>query len=440
MTDLDGLFDITALTTFGSGADNKPMLLVWSYGMGADSTGGIVRTILDPLFRHPSLLPDLSNLIIVIAQTGDEFSSLATLVERHMLPLLRAHNIRTVEVARAGPRNEDGIVVLQDTRQPVRLHSDAKKHGFYALSDENRANAVQPQRSGKRKCTLKFKGWPMDTWRDRELGARPYLHAIGYNVEEENRIAREAVLDLGGNRQMIYPVHEAGWTRQDCREYLHEIFGVWWPKSLCRECCFVSKREWPDHLGRLLAEPEQSSRHVVDEYVTLALNEKSGLFGPQDTLTGRLRAAGANTILELAENEILHSPWALYRLRRVYFAPATAWRSVDIALRGTPEHTQQILEHLAESLEIPAVTDARHHTRLWLAQRPPQSTTYPQVECFFVAIPALVTEKQQRGFENHWMAHASDPLRELDMAAGDHLHQLVKQSSSPPAVSESARA
>ncbi|MGY1948469.1 hypothetical protein [Nocardia asiatica] len=190
MTDLDGLFDIRALTTFGGGADNKPMLLVWSYGMGADSTGGIVRTILDPSFRHPCLLPDLSNLIIVIAQTGDEFSSLATLVEGHMLPLLRAHNIRTVEVARAGPRNEDGIVVLQDTRQPVRLHSDAKKHGFYALSDENRANAVQPQRSGKRKCTLKFKGWPMDTWRDRELGARPYLHAIGYNVEEENRIAR----------------------------------------------------------------------------------------------------------------------------------------------------------------------------------------------------------------------------------------------------------
>ncbi|MEW1734433.1 hypothetical protein AB0346_00585 [Nocardia beijingensis] len=157
-------------------------------------------------------------------------------------------------------------------------------------------------------------------------------------------------------------------------------------------------------------------------------------------MTERLRAAGANTILELAENEIFRSPWALYRLRRVYFAPATAWRSVDIALRGTPEQTQQMLEHLAESLEIPAVTDARHHTRLWLAQRLPQSTTYPQVECFFVAIPALVTEKQQRGFENHWMAHASDPLRELDMAAADHLHQLVKQSSSPPAVSESARA
>ncbi|MEU6191356.1 hypothetical protein [Nocardia sp. NPDC047038] len=439
MTDFDGLFDITSLTPTSSGTGHGPSLLVWSYGMGAESTAGIVRTILDPTFRHPCLLPDLSNLIVVTAQTGDEFSSLATLVEHHVLPLFRAHNIRTVEVARAGPRNEDGIVVLQDTRQPQRMHFDAREHGFYALSDENRANAVQPQRSGKRKCTLKFKGWPMDTWRDRELGARPYLHAIGYNAEEENRIARESVLDLGGHRQMIYPIHNAGWTRQQCREYLHDIFGVWLPKSLCRECCFVSKIEWPDQIARLLAEPEESSRHVVDEYVTLALNAKSGLFGPQDTLTERLRAAGADAILELAENEISHSPWALYRLRRVYFAPATAWRSVDVALRGTPAHTQEMLRRLAESLEIPVITDARHHTRLWLAQRPPQSTTYPQVECFFVAMPALVMDKQQPGFETHWVAHASDELRELNMAAADHLHHLLRQSSSPLAAPATVR-
>ncbi|MBF6341284.1 hypothetical protein IU450_36195 [Nocardia abscessus] len=425
------MFDIAVPTRTGSGTDDETMLLVWSYGMGAESTAALVRTILDPTFRHPCLLPDLSNLIVVTAQTGDEFTSLAELVERYVLPLFRAHNIRTVEVARAGPRNEDGIVVLQDTRQPERMHFDAKKHGFYALSDENRANAVQPQRSGKRKCTLKFKGWPMDTWRDRELGTRPYLHAIGYNAEEENRIARESVLDLGGHRQMVYPIHDVRWTRQHCREYLYELFGVWWPKSLCRECCFVSKLEWPDQLARLQAEPSESYRHVVDEYVTLALNAKSGLFGPEDTLTERLRAAGAHAILELAENEIFHSPWALYRLRRVYFAPATARRSVDVALRGTREHTQQMLQRLAGSLGIPTVTDARHHTRLWLAQRPPQSTTYPQVECFYVAIPALVADKQPPRFENHWAAHASDQLRELDMTAADHLHRCGPPAANP---------
>ncbi|MGY2116649.1 hypothetical protein ACW9HR_22315 [Nocardia gipuzkoensis] len=431
MTDLDGLFDIATLTQPDNGADRRTMPLVWSYGMGAESTAGIVRTILEPQFRHPCLLPDLSNLILVTAQTGDEFSSLAALVERHILPLLRAHAIRMVEVARAGPSNDDGIIVLQDTRQPYRMHFDAKEHGFYALSDENRTNGVQPQRSGKRKCTLKFKGWPMDTWRDRELGTRQYLHAIGYNAEEENRIARESVLDLGGHRHMIYPIHEAGWTRQTCREYLYEIFGVWWPKSLCRECCFVSKREWPHQLARLEAAPEESYRHVVDEYVALALNAKSGLFGPNETLTERLSVAGADSILELAESEIFESPWALYRVRRVYFAPGVAWRSVDVALRGTPEYAQQMLARLSACLDIPAITDARDHTRLWLAQRPAQSSTYPQVECFFTVAPALVADKQLPGFEKHWVTHSSGQLRELDMSAADHLHHLSKHLTHP---------
>ncbi|WP_433195880.1 hypothetical protein ACQP1G_42650 [Nocardia sp. CA-107356] len=123
--------------------------------------------------------------------------------------------------------------------------------------------------------------------------------------------------------------------------------------------------------------PEESYPHLVDEYCTVALNEKSGLFGPDETLTERLRAAGAHTILDLAEREIFQSPWALYRLRRVYFAPATADRSVEVALRGTPEYTQQIRDRLYTALDIPTITDRRHHTRLWLARRPPQSKKFP---------------------------------------------------------------
>ncbi|WP_433206793.1 hypothetical protein ACQP1G_20705 [Nocardia sp. CA-107356] len=365
------------------------------------------------------------------AQTGDEFSSLAALVERHILPLLRAHNIRLVEVARASSFNEDGIIVLQDTRQPYHMHFDAKEHGFRALSDEHRKNGVLPQRSGKRTCTLKFKGWTMDTWRDRELGTHPYLHAIGYSAEEENRIAREPVLKMGGHRQMIYPIHAARWTRQQCRQYLYDLFGVWWPKSLCRQCPYVSKREWPEQLSRFLDAPEESYPHLVDKFCTVALNEKSGLFGPDETLTERLRASGAHTILDLAEREILQSPWALYRLRRVYFAPATGDRSVEVALRGTPEYTQQIRDRLSTALDIPTITDRHHHTRLWLARRPPQSKKYPQVECFYVAAPALVADKQKPGFETHWVTNTSDSLRELGMTAADHLHHLVKQLSTP---------
>ncbi|WP_331758185.1 hypothetical protein OG225_42350 (plasmid) [Nocardia sp. NBC_01377] len=348
------------------------------------------------------------------------------LVECHVLPLVRAHNVRLVEVARAGPENEDGIVVLQDTRQPYRMHCDAEEHGFYALSKENRVTGTMPQRSGTRKCTLKFKGWPMDTWRDRELGTRPYFHVIGYNADESKRIENEPVLALGGHRTMAYPVHESGWTRQDCREYLYEIFGVWWPKSLCAECCYVSKREWSEHLSRMLAAPEQAARHLVDEYCAVALNSKSGLFGPDETLDERLRAAGAREILDLATRTILHSPWALYRVRRVYFAPAVAWRSVHTVHRGTPDETGRVLRWLARKVKVTPVTDTRAHTRLWLAQRPPDSKTYPQVECFFVAAPANVADKQRDTFENHWVAHASDALRERDVQAADYLYRRAR--------------
>lgn len=46
----------------------------WSYGMGVESTCGVVRTLLQPQFRPAELLEDLPNLIVLIAQTGDEWT------------------------------------------------------------------------------------------------------------------------------------------------------------------------------------------------------------------------------------------------------------------------------------------------------------------------------------------------------------------------------
>lgn len=45
-------------------------------------------------------------------------------------------------------------MVLQDTRQPVQLHPDPEKHGFYALSDEHRSNGVLPTLGGNRTCSV----------------------------------------------------------------------------------------------------------------------------------------------------------------------------------------------------------------------------------------------------------------------------------------------
>lgn len=86
-----------------------------------------MRTLLDPGFRPPQLREDLSNLIVMVAQTGDEWSSTCDLVAEHVLPLLAQRRGRLVEVARAAPSIADGIVVLQDTRTPLRLHPDRTK-------------------------------------------------------------------------------------------------------------------------------------------------------------------------------------------------------------------------------------------------------------------------------------------------------------------------
>ena len=142
----EGLFPLATLF------DDDAMPVCWSFGLGVDSAAGLTRTLLDPGFRPPELLDDLSNLVAV-AQTGDEWHSTCDLVAQHILPLLAARRVRFVEVARAGPKVADGIVVLQDTRSPTRLHPDPDEHGFYPLSAEHRANGVMPTLAG-RTCTV----------------------------------------------------------------------------------------------------------------------------------------------------------------------------------------------------------------------------------------------------------------------------------------------
>jgi len=208
------------------------MPYVWSYGMGAESTAGILRMLTDPTARPDTIAPDFSNLVLVIAQTGDEWSTTGRLVQHYILPLLRKHNVRLVEVARRGPTKKDGVAVLQDTRQPYRLHLD----GVYKLSRENRVTGTMPQLGGVRKCSQKAKGAPQDAWRANEFGDSPYIHALGFNVHEATRITRDSAYSMGGQRIPTYPIYEWGWTRQDCLDYLYRKLGVAWPKSCCRHC------------------------------------------------------------------------------------------------------------------------------------------------------------------------------------------------------------
>lgn len=393
--------------------------VVWSYGMGVESTAGIHLWITDPTSRPAELAEDLSNLIVLIAQTGDEWSSTISMVERYLLPELRAKRVRLVEVARAGPLKSDGVVVLQDSREPVRLHADADEHGFFSLSTENRRNGVMPQLGGQRKCSARAKGMPLDEWRAHELGSQPYLHAIGFNAQEGGRIAKDRSVTMGGRRRPIYPIAERGWSRQDCSTYLGRVFalppGTHWPKSCCRQCCFAGGQEgWPDQLARFQLLPEEAAHHVVDEQVAIALNPNSGLFGPGKSLTDRLRRDGAGTVLQQASQHLDAVPWALYRVRRIYRRRGAAWRSVRVCLRGTRAAMSKAVLALAASLDLTACIDG-DVTKVWLHER--TQSQYPAVEEFYATTAAHVLEKERPTFENRWIGLAPDELLALESRA-----------------------
>lgn len=424
MSTQGALFDVS---TAVEPSDPPPVIL--SYGMGVESTTALLRMIQEPDFRPLELENDLSNLIVLTAQTGDEFTTVCDLVARFVLPMLREHQIRFVEVARAGPSEADGIVVLQDTRSPQRVHPDPEESGYFSLSAENRRNGVMPQLAS-RACSAKAKGFPLDSWRAREIGSRKYIHAVGFNADEGSRILTDSAVTLGGNRCPVYPIDMAGLSRQDCEDYLYGRFGVWWPKSCCRQCCFVSKRSWPAHLARMRGEPFQSARHVVDEYTTVALNKNSALFGRNGSLAARLRRDGAHEILSIAEEALDQASWALYRVRRIYFAKAVAWRSVDVAYRDDRAGVHTMLNDVAALLNIAPLTEGGH-SRLWLAQR--GEGRYPCTEQFFVPAPATVIPKQRPGFDPKWAALAA-PTIDMDIAAADAITHLATIGRRPAAL------
>jgi hypothetical protein len=74
----------------------------------------------------------LENITCITAMTGEEFSDTANDVTEQILPLMRQHRIRYVQVARHGAKESDGLTILSDTRSPNKLYIE----GDYRLSDE----------------------------------------------------------------------------------------------------------------------------------------------------------------------------------------------------------------------------------------------------------------------------------------------------------------
>lgn len=368
-----------------------PPATVLSMGMGVDSVAIAARWLREPDSRDF----DLADLILLTAMTGNEYAATAELMRRHLLPELAAARVRYVQVARAGQSSKDGIVVLDDTRTPTRMHM----RGPWSLSDELEATGTVPQIvSGRRLCSYRAKGEVLDAWIAAELHHQPYVHCIGFAAEETKRVARDSSYTTL-SRTARYPLVEWGWDRRACEGYLLRIYGTRWPRSCCGYCPFQI-----GDLGGLVArwrrEPALATQALRLEYAALALNPRSALFGGR-TAHDLAAAHGLHEALARQEAYLAAASWGLYRVRRIYHprkgdptAKGPGWRSV--ACEGTGDRDTI----RAQVLALPgAVVDEHGIARQW---RRHATAPYPAGEEMIVAAPDHVGDKQRPGFEAAW--------------------------------------
>lgn len=317
--------------------------VVLNLGMGVESCAILVRWLLEPSTRW---FP-LRKLIVLTAQVGAESRRTKWYMENVIYPLLRRFRVRTVQVARAGPRAGDGIFVFSDTRRPSICHTE----GRYTLQDELLANGTVPQyASGKRRCSLKYKGEVLDHWLDRTLGRRRFIQVMGFNAQEQERIQRDRSYSTK-IRTVRHPLAEWGWDRQRCEDYLLEATGEAGSKSACSYCPFSGGRE--HLLERFRDDPEEAALALLVDFVSVALNTRMTLFKNRN-LQSVIEADGNEIGLAHFLNALQGQAWALYEVRRVFYAPGVADRKVEALATGTyAEMVAGLEQRAAEQLSPP---------------------------------------------------------------------------------------
>lgn len=402
------------------------MLVVLSYGMGVESTAILLRWIMEP----ETCPCDLSQLIVITSQVGDEWPDTGTDVETHILPLLRKHGIRFVQVARAGHNQEDGIVVLDDSRSPQKVYLD----GAYKLSDELKAAGTVPQFGGKEhRCALKFKSFVIEKWLDENV-RQPARHAFGYNSEETSRVDKAELrfterIAFGFNSEEVsraergkqydtpyrvgyYPLLEWNWSRQDCIDYIKSIIGVTWKKSACVGCPYGHNRQnMSDLVERQKKFPNEVAQVITMEYISLSMNHRSPLYATR-SLKEMVEETENFPALSAFEKLLDSMKWAIYRVRRLYLAKGKAHRCTEKIVEDlTRTAAQRKLAAVAK--EHGEVTTLRDISYLFLQER--EEDVYPTKEEYFTACPQTVETKARYGvprFDKLWRQH---DVKQLDM-------------------------
>jgi hypothetical protein len=378
-------------------ATSRPRVVL-SYGMGADSTALLLRWLCEPHTRPC----DLASLLVITAMTGDEWPVTGQLVTQYILPRLREHHVRWVQVARAGATQAAGITILGDSRAPRDVHLD----GAYKLSDEMLAAGTVPQVAGSRKCSAKAKGWVLDQFLATELGGQPYLHIMGFETGEAGRARRDATYDTT-QRTGSYPLIDWGWDRRACEDYIRKVTGVDWPKSACTYCpfalCSAAGRERV--MASYRAEPAAGVQALILEHIAVALNPRQGL-AAGERLSSLLAGSGQHDeVMSAFAAELDGMTWAVYDVRRVIrpsrsdpSKAANAARSLRTVARGSQAAMRAALRELAATQHAAIAADGGIE-RAWLRRR---GAALPTAEHFLVAAPAGPQDKERPGFAAAW--------------------------------------
>jgi hypothetical protein len=400
----------------------SPAQVVLSFGLGVDSTSLLLRYLEDPSSRD---FP-LDRLLVITSMTGDEWPRTGQLVEEHVLPRLLAAGVRYAQVARGGTRQGDGISVLSDTTEPARLYLD----GAYKLSDELTAAGTIPQVGGTRRCSMKFKGWVIDTYLEHfaplavrhafgfEIGEQrragdcqrhmPGRLAFGFEIGEQGRARQASEYDTP-HRVAEFPLIDWGWDREACRRYIEQITGVPdWPKSACVYCPFAmtSKAGRERIIVRYDTRPQAAIEALLLEWRALCLNPRGGLIAGErliDLLTEQRPA-----IVEQFRAHLDIVPHSVYEVRRLWrpkkdnpLKVHMANRDLRVLAHGTRAQCQACVRSLG---------DIDHSDGIERVYRLRRGEDLPTREAFAVAGPAGAQEKVLPGFEGWWAAIENEQL------------------------------
>lgn len=389
----------TVLTLPDTDTSTGSPSVILSYGMGVDSTCLLLRWIEEPSTRDFNL----DQLVVVTAHTGDEFDTTRRVVERHVLPRLREHRVRFVQCARSKrltTKQGDGVVVLDDSTDPQRLHFG----GDYRLSDEMLSQGTIPQLGGFRSCSVHAKANVLEPVIAAITQGQPYRHALGFEANERARAAKDALYN-NERRTGWYPLVEWGFDRATADRYVIEKTGEPFPKSACSYCCFAMATESgrAGLIERYRAEPQAGAQALLLESVARALNPRQTLIAGSsaaDLIVG----ARLTTVFDEFRALTEEMTFAVYEVRRIKTPlrggrrPMTA-RSVRTIARGTRTAMDQHLEGMPGRRQLGPDGIVRHHVEA--AER---------CEHLFVVAPGVVEDKQRPHFEQMWQEANSEAL------------------------------